>query len=202
MANFKERIKKWKSRKWHQKASDVFFWLLLIMLIIPGPRKIIATSMNKVMLHLRRPSIESDVSSYQLKDSDYIWDIRTLAGENFNSETLKGEVIFLNFWGTYCPPCIAEMPEIEGIYEDYGDSVKFILISAEEPAKVKSFLDSRELKLSSYIGGRNMPEVFQVRSIPTTFIISRDGKIVSRKIGAADWDSRATRKVFDELLIR
>jgi thiol-disulfide isomerase/thioredoxin len=202
MASFKERIDKWKSRKWHQKASDIFFWILLIMLLIPGPRKFLATNMNKVMLHIRRPSIANEANAYQLKDSDYIWDINSADGSTLSPESLKGEVIFLNFWGTYCPPCIAEMPEIQGIYDDYKDKVKFILVSGEEASKVESFLKAREFNLPSYLGGRNMPEVFQVRSIPTTYIISKEGTIVSKKIGAADWNSRATRKVFDELLSR
>lgn len=200
MASIKERFDKWKARKWHQKAGDIFFWVLLIMLVIPGPRKVIATNLNKVMLHLRRPSISNDAGTYQLSASEYNWNITNDAGLPVAPEDLQGEVIFLNFWGTYCPPCIAEMPEIQGIYNDYKDRVKFILVSAESPAKVQNFLDSRGYELPSYYGGNGIPEALSVRSIPTTFIISRDGKIVSKKVGAADWDSKATRRVFDTLL--
>lgn len=184
----------------HQKLGDVFFWVLLIMLVIPGPRKFIATNMNKVVLHLRRPSIANDAGTYQLTGAEYNWNITNEAGARVAPEELQGEVIFLNFWGTYCPPCIAEMPEIQGIYNDYKDKVKFILVSAESPQKVKNFLDSRGYDLPSYYAGSGMPDALSVRSIPTTFIIARDGRIVSKKIGAADWDSKATRRVFDALL--
>jgi thiol-disulfide isomerase/thioredoxin len=200
MASFKERINKWKARKWHQKAGDIIFWLFLILLIIPGPRKHIATGINKVFLHARRPSIAKDANTYQLKPAEYQWDIRDENGVPADPASLQGEVIFLNFWGTYCPPCIAEMPEIQNIYDDYGDKVRFILISAEAPAKVKAFLESRNYDLPSYYGGRDMPAALSIRSVPTTFIISRNGRIVSKKVGAADWDSRATRRIFDELL--
>jgi thiol-disulfide isomerase/thioredoxin len=200
MTPIKERIQKWKSRKWHQKAGDIFFWVLLILLIIPGPRKFVATGTNKVFLHFRKPTLTNESKVYQMKDSDYQWDIRDQDGSFLIPESLRGEVLFLNFWGTYCPPCIAEMPEIQKLYNDYGKRVKFILVSAEAPEKVQSFLSSRGYDLPSYYGGRNMPEVFSVRSVPTTFIISGDGKIVTKKIGAADWDSRATRKIFDHLL--
>ena len=202
MATIKERIEKWKNRKWHQKAGDVFFWLLLIMLIIPGPRKFIATNANKAMLHLRRPAIGNLDKSYQLSSEEYTWDIRNAEGELLDPEQLKGEVIFLNFWGTYCPPCIAEMPEIQGIYDAYGDRVKFILVSAESVEKVKSFLADKDFNLPDYFGGRKMPGILTASSIPTTYIISHDGKIVSKKVGAADWNSKATKKVFDELLLR
>jgi thiol-disulfide isomerase/thioredoxin len=200
MASIKERFNKWKTRKWYQIAGDIVFWVLLVMILIPGPRKIIATNMNKVMLHLRRPSIANEANTYQLSESEYNWNITDAAGLPVTPEDLIGEVIFLNFWGTYCPPCIAEMPEIQKIYNDYKDKVKFILVSAESPQKVQNFLDSRGYELPSYYAGSSMPEALSVRSIPTTFIISRDGRIVSKKIGAADWDSKATRQVFNTLL--
>lgn len=200
MASLKERFEKWKARKWHQKASDILFWVFIILLIIPGPRKQIATGVNKVFLHFRKPSIAKEANTYRLSDSDYQWDIRDATGKPVSPETLKNEVIFLNFWGTYCPPCIAEMPEIQKIYDDYDDRVKFILVSAESPEKVHSFLESRDYHLPAYFGGRNMPEPLSIRSLPTTFIIAADGRIVSKKIGAADWDSKATRRVFDQLL--
>jgi len=200
MASLKERIEKWKTRKWHQKAGDIFFWVLLIALLIPGPRKFVATNANKVMLYLRTPSIAKDVNTYQLSEAEMVWDIRAEDGEILTPEDLKGEVIFLNYWGTYCPPCIAEMPEIQKIYNDYGDRVKFILVSAESKEKVTNFLENRGYDLPAYFGGRSMPEALSARSIPTTYIISREGKIVSKKVGAANWDSKATRKVFDALL--
>jgi thiol-disulfide isomerase/thioredoxin len=202
MASFKEGIDKWKSRKWYQKAGDIFFWLLLISMIIPGPRKFVATTVNKLALHLKHPSVSKDQNAYQMSDEDYNWDIRTMDDVQVDGNSLQGEVIFLNFWGTYCPPCIAEMPEIQKLYNDYGDKVKFILISAESPEKIQNFLQSREYDLPSYTGGRSMPEALSVRSIPTTFLISRDGKIVSKKVGAAAWNSKATRKALDQLIAK
>lgn len=202
MKSLKERFEKWKSRKLHQKLSDIFFWLFLLMLIIPGPRKFIAVTVNKAVLSIRKPSISEERNSYQLTEADFSWDIFNAEGEKLEPEALKGEVIFLNYWGTFCPPCIAEMPEIQGIYNDYGDKVKFILVSGESQEKVKNFLASRDYDLPDYYGGRNMPEALSARSIPTTYIISKDGRIVNKKVGAADWDSKAMRRIFDELLLR
>ncbi len=202
MASLKNRYNKWKLRKWHQKAGDIFFWVLILMLLIPGPRKFIATGMNKALLHIRRPSMVEDVKAYQLTEADYKWDIKDMDGIGPDPASLQGEVIFLNFWGTYCPPCIAEMPEIQNLYNDYADKVRFILVSAEAPEKVQAFLTSRDYDLPTYHGGRNMPEPLTFRSIPTTFVISRDGKIMMKKVGAADWDSKAMRKILDQLLFR
>jgi len=200
MASIKEKFEKWKLRKWYQKSGDIFFWGLLVLMLIPGPRKHIATGVNKAFLHLRRPTMVEEKNAYRLTETDYQWDIRNSEGYLLDPAALEGEVIFLNFWGTYCPPCIAEMPEIQSIYNDYSDKVRFILVSAEAKEKVEFFLNSRNYTLPGYYGGRNMPEPFAVRSIPTTFIISRDGKIVLKKVGAADWDSKSMRRIFDQLL--
>ncbi len=200
MASIKKKFENWKLRKWYQKAGDIFFWGLLVLLLIPGPRKQIATGVNKAFLHLRRPSLVQEKNAYHLTEVDYQWDIRNSDGDMLDPANLEGEVIFLNFWGTYCPPCIAEMPEIQNIYNDYGDKVRFILVSAEAREKVESFLASGNYSLPSYYGGRNMSGPFTVRSIPTTFVISRDGRIVLKKVGAADWDSKAMRRIFDQLL--
>ena len=85
MATLKERFNKWKETrsKW-QKAGDVFFWLLLILLIIPGPRKVISTSVNKLMLNVKNPGIEKDENQQQLHDLDYDWTLARSADEPFN----------------------------------------------------------------------------------------------------------------------
>ncbi|HKK62717.1 MAG TPA: TlpA disulfide reductase family protein [Bacteroidales bacterium] len=202
MQALKERYEKWKLKKWYSKLGDILFYLFIIAILIPGPRKFVATNVNKVILHIRKPSIGNEESAYQLSKQEYNWDIVDERGNAVLPEDLMGEVVFLNFWGTYCPPCIAEMPEIQAAYDGYGDRVKFILVSAEDPEKVNRFLKSKNYNLPTYYGGRNLPDPLSISSIPTTFIISKNGKIISRKVGAADWNSRATRKVFDELLAR
>lgn len=139
-------------------------------------------------------------SRIQLEAADFQWNIIDEDGNAVNSESFQGEVVFLNLWATWCPPCIAELPEIQRIYDDYGDRVKFVLITGQSPSEVGSFLSDRDHDLPVYYGGRSLPEKISARSIPTTYIIARDGSIVNKKVGAANWDSRATRKIFDQLL--
>lgn len=202
MASIKERFEKWKTRKLRQKIGDIVFWVFLVMMVIPGPRKVIATGVNRVFLVLKNPSMAKEDSRINLESSDYQWNISDETGNAIDPESFQGEVVFLNFWATWCPPCVAELPEIQGIYDAYGDRVKFVLITSQTPSEVDQFMADKGYQLPVYYGGRNLPEKLAVKSIPTTYIIAKDGSIASQKVGSVNWDSRATRKIFDTLLAK
>lgn len=201
MATLKDRFVQWKkSRSGWKKAGDVLFWLLLVLLILPGPRKAISTTVNRIVLLARNPSMSGTGTQVQLQDHDYRWMLRDAGGGPVSMEHYRGKVIFLNFWATWCPPCVAELPEIQKAYDRYGDRVAFMLVTDQEPGTVRHFFEKHGYELPVYYLSGTVPGAFQYRTIPTTFIISRDGKIVLRKGGAANWDSRATSRMFDRLV--
>ena len=201
MASIKERLTKWKeTRSLLQKSGDIFFWLLLILLIIPGPRKVISTAVNKVVLNIKNPKTIDKDNQVRLHDLDYNWVLAWGEAEPFYFSTFRDEVVFVNFWATWCPPCVAELPEIQSLYEKYGDRVAFLLVTDQSPEVVEAFMDKHGYKLPVFYRGPKTPEIFEHRALPTTYIISRDGYIVSKKTGAANWDSKATEKIFEELL--
>ncbi len=136
----------------------------------------------------------------KLSDNDYLWKISNLQGEDFNLGDFKGKVIFLNFWATWCPPCRAEMPGIQELYNDYKDKVSFILVSNETPGKIIPFLNSKSFNLPVYTPLYQTPQIFESNSIPTTFIISKDGKIVLKDTGAKKWDGQKARILLDKLI--
>ena len=201
MATLKEKFNNWKEKRslW-QKVLDVLFWLLLILLILPGPRKVIATNVNRVFLHLKGPGLLSEDKQVEVTDLDFHWVLGSAKSEPYFLSDLHGQVIFLNFWATWCPPCVAELPEIQKLYEKWGDKVVFMLATNESPEVVKAFMEKHGYVLPVFYIGTQPPEKLAHNSYPTTFIISRDGRVVSKKKGAANWDSRATEKIFEELL--
>ena len=201
MPTIKERLIKWKeTRSVWQKITDILFWLLLILLIIPGPRKIVATGVNKVFLQVKTPGLEKEENQEYISDLDYGWVLAWDKNEPFYFSNTRNEVVFLNFWATWCPPCVAEMPEIQKLYEKYGDKVVFMLVTKESPEVVKAFMEKQGYLMPVFYMGTQPPEVLAHSSLPTTFIISKDGKVVTRKKGAAKWNSRATEKIFEGLL--
>lgn len=201
MNKLKERFEKWKNtRSLLQKSGDVFFWVLLVLLVIPGPRKFISTNLNRVIMQVKNPGIISEEKQIELTDQDYRWILTGNDGIAFQFSDLKDRVIFLNFWATWCPPCVAELPEIQKAYEKHGDDVAFILVSNQEAGIVEAFMEKHGYDLPVYYPGSATPGCFESASIPTTFIISGEGRIVSKKKGAINWDSRATDRIFGELI--
>ncbi len=201
MTTIKERLIKWKEKRsvW-QKVTDILFWLLLVLLIVPGPRKIIATGVNKVFLQVKTPGLMNEENQEILSVLDYGWVLAWDHNEPFYFSNTRDEVVFLNFWATWCSPCVAELPEIQKLYEKYGDRVVFMLATNESPEVVKAFMEKHGYVMPVFYIGTEPPQALAHTSLPTTFIISRDGKVVTRKKGAAKWNSRATEKIFEGLL--
>jgi thiol-disulfide isomerase/thioredoxin len=201
MVKLKERWVKWKeTRSLWQKAGDIFFWALLILLILPGPRKVISTAVNRAVLHIKTPGMIAEDKQTELTSRDYQWVLQNARGEPLEVQTLRERVIFLNFWATWCPPCIAELAEIQRAYEKHGSSVAFLLVTDQEPGTVEAFMEKHGYDLPVAYSGTPAPPIFEHGSIPTTYIISREGKIVVKKKGAVNWDSRGTDRIFEQLL--
>ncbi|MDX5419547.1 MAG: TlpA family protein disulfide reductase [Hymenobacteraceae bacterium] len=120
-----------------------------------------------------------------------------LNGKTVAFESLKGKVIFLNIWATWCPPCIAEMPNIQKLYEKVGsDKIAFVMLSVDEGGmeKVKKFISKKGYTFPVYMPASQFPQEFYSTAIPTTFIISPEGKIVAKQEGMAEYDTKEVRE--------
>jgi thiol-disulfide isomerase/thioredoxin len=201
MPTLKERFTNWKDKRsiW-QKAGDILFWLLIIMFLIPGPRKAILTTLNRAVLHIKAPRVLNEDKQARLTDLDYNWILAWGQNEPYYFSNLRDKVVIVNFWATWCPPCVAEMPELQSLYQKYGDRVAFVMVTNEKQEVVEAFMEKNKYLMPVFYLATDPPEVFAFRAYPTTFIVSRDGRIVSKKTGAANWDSKATAKILDELL--
>ena len=201
MPTLKERFTKWKkNRSIWQKAGDILFWVLIILLFVPGPRKVILTNLNRVVLNVKAPKIIDEEKQEVLSDLDYNWTLAWAENEPFYFTNFRNEVVFINFWATWCPPCVAEMDEIQELYKKYGSRVAFMLVTSEKPDVVNAFMDKNQYKMPVFYLASNPPPPLSYSAFPTTFIVSKDGRVVVKKTGSANWDSKATAKIFEELL--
>ncbi len=128
------------------------------------------------------------------------WSLREYGGETLNFEEFRGEVVLINFWATWCPPCIKEMPSLQALYDSYGDRVSFLFIARDKEKNVTRFMDKKGYDLPVFFEDGITPKLFYNPGIPTTFILSKDGKVAMAKSGEYDWNRDEVRQLLDGLL--
>lgn len=177
--------------------SNILFVIFIILLVIPQTRLPIAVQLNRLISF--SPSEISEEKRDQLQTYD--WTLRDNREQTVGFQEAKGRVVVLNFWATWCAPCIAEMPSFQKVVNDYGDRVAFYFVSSEDTQVVNSFLEKHHYTLPVYQPLTMTPAQLQDQRLPTTFVISRSGELVVKKTGAADWNARSFRNLLDELLM-
>ncbi len=189
-----------KSKK--SKAYNLIFLVVIMLFIIPQTRQPIQVFLSKIMVMIVKPSLVED--SERILISDYNWQLKDISGNDFDFNSVKGKVIVINFWATWCPPCIAEMPSLQGLFENYQDNedVVFLFVSNENKEKLYEFVAHNNYTFPIYQSLTPYPSEFNVSSIPRTFIINREGEIVIDKTGAANWNSENVREVIGTMLIK
>lgn len=136
-----------------------------------------------------------DPETDKAKPASYDLILQDKDGKLVHLDQWKGKPIFLNFWATWCPPCIAEMPDINALYTEMGDSAHFALISLDDdPQKALEFVDRKGFDFPVYFLKSSLPQVYSSQSIPTTFVISSDGNIVVSNRGMAKYNTRKFRE--------
>jgi len=176
--------------------GNILFVIAISLLLIPQTGLPIKVLMSRIMAF--SPSEVNPKEADELEDFD--WNLRHVDGTTMNFSKSKGKVVLVNLWATWCPPCIAEMPSLQKLYYIYGDKVDFYFVSSETPERLQRFLQKKGYDFPVYIETESPPELLQTRSIPTTYLISKEGKIVMNETGAANWNSEKVHVIIDALL--
>lgn len=172
-------------------------WIVLMLIILFTPLGFhVKVWVNRVLAFAPTPLAAQERE--QLKAYDF--SLRNIEGNMATFEDFTDEVVLLNYWATWCSPCIAEMPSMAKLYDDYGNQIKFVFLTNDDPAKVKEYLNKKEYDLPVYFENAKLPPKLGATNLPTTFIIDRNGYIVLKKVGAADWNNEKIRKLLDGLI--
>jgi len=127
-------------------------------------------------------------------DFNYDFTIKDLQGNKIPFEQFKGKVIFLNMWATWCGPCRAEMPGIQSLYKKVkSDSIVFVMLSwdkDQDKPKIEKYIEKNSYTFPVYQPAGYLPDHLQVPSIPTTFIISKAGKVIQKEVGTRNYDTK------------
>jgi cytochrome c biogenesis protein CcmG/thiol:disulfide interchange protein DsbE len=117
---------------------------------------------------------------------------------------LKGKVVFINIWASWCQPCKEEMPSIEALYRDMGSSGEFRMITIlykDSPETALGYMKSQGFTFPVYIdAGGVSARNYGVTGVPETFIVDKKGRLVKRVIGGMDWNSAEAKDYLQTLL--
>jgi len=110
--------------------------------------------------------------------------LKDLDGKEWTLSSLKGKVVLVNFWATWCPPCRKEMPDLDALSKRYADKGLVVLsISDEEQSKVAPWIKEHNISYPILLDpGRKVNEAFHIEGIPQSFVFNREGKVVAQSI--------------------
>lgn len=174
--------------------SNIIFIIVLGLILYPPSREWFQRQIAFA------PSIK------EVEDTDkitsYDWELSGLNTEDINLNQLTNKVVFVNFWATWCPPCRAEMPTIQALYDDYKDKIEFVFVTSENWGTVEKYFNEKGYNLPTYNSTSVPPKSFtETNSIPASYLIDREGNILINKTGAANWSNDKVKKLLDKLIL-
>jgi len=147
-----------------------------------------------------------------IRELDLIKPARTKRAEDFSLNTPgsgkfrlfdhHGQVVLINFWATWCPPCLEEMPAMERLYRQHRDGgFTLVAVSVDADSKlVAPFVTARKFSFPVALDpSMNMANTYGVRALPSSFIVARDGTLAALAIGPRHWDNDAAHSLIEGL---
>lgn len=180
-----------KKNKWRSRVINLVFFGLLLFFLVSTPAK------SWLLRQLVRTGIFT-ASIEKVKDSANAPVAMPLTftnteGQTFSTENLKGQVVFVNFWASWCPPCRAEMPSINSLYNTLKDDPDFVFVFInldDRIATAKEYLRQNNFTIPVQRAQGFIPADIYSGTLPTTVVIDKNGNIVMKHAGMANYSSR------------
>ena len=183
-----------------KNLSNILFIAFFIFLFTPYGLPVRAFFIKGVsIVKTKLLSLELDEEE-KVKIDSYQWKLQDYSGKSVDFEAYKNKVVVINFWATWCPPCVAEMPSFQELYGNYGDRVSFLFVANDEKDKVEKYMKRKNYNFPVFYQLSRPAKQLQSTSLPTTFILDKNGKIYVHQVGAIDWNSVKVNNLLDKLL--
>ncbi len=174
--------------------NALFIIILLVIVFVPDAKAFVIKSLMELGFYT--PKVETPIERLTGLEGITFKDAK---GNVVDLGDLKGKVIFLNFWATWCPPCRAEMPSISKLYSQFKDDKDIVFIFADADGdftKSAKFMADRKYTMPVYKVESDVPEKLFAGALPTTVIFDKQGRLSFRHEGVANY---ADQKIIDFL---
>ncbi|ERJ57550.1 TlpA family protein disulfide reductase [Sphingobacterium paucimobilis] len=194
-----------------KKIKNIVSWIVFVVLmglVLWSPSRIFIQQ-QLMKIGFFKPKLEKPVEA-QAGDKesapDFIGDKASFSSADnivYDTEQLKGKVLFINFWATWCPPCRAEMPSIQKLYDKFkaNDNIEFLIVEIEGDVEgTEKFLTDQKLKLPIVYPNGEIPSNWLGGAIPTTVILDKNGKIAAKEEGMYDYSTKEVEAFVQNLI--
>lgn len=186
--------------------TGILVVFVLAMLFSPSFKGVVMQNLMKIGLF--QPSIPDGPTVEVAAEINTATHNREILFKNMNDEVIelsdqKGKVVFINFWATWCPPCIAEMPTINKLYSSFRDNenVMFMMVDVDnDPIKSQKFMDKRKFDLPVYTPASPIPSSYMGGAIPTTLVLNKYGQVVFKHEGMGDFSNAEFKDFVNQLI--
>ncbi len=179
-----------------KNVSNALFVILLILFFIPNTRGMMQIFLTRIFSF--SPGVVHVEERKQV--ATYDWKLHGVNTESINFAAAKNKVVLINYWATWCAPCIAEMPSLQKLYNDYQEKVVFLFVTNEVDEDISKFMNAKKYNYPVYRSLSEHPKPFINSPIPQTYLLDKKGNIVIDKTNAANWNSDKVRETIDKLL--
>lgn len=200
--NFRQRVAMMLNYVKPWAITIILFLILRYTGLISG----IGTVTNQALMATGFLDAEVNTAPISSTDFNYNFTLKDLDGKAVNFDSYKGKVVFLNMWATWCGPCRAEMASIQQLYSKINNrDIAFVMLSIDRAGsemKVKEYIQNKQFTFPVFMPSTDFPDQLKVPSIPTTFVVDKDGKIVSKQVGSANFDTKDFKNFLEGLAIK
>ena len=178
----------------------LFTTFILFFIFNPGTKAWMLRQFFSIGLF--KPEIKKE-GVKEIPDADTNFSFTDASGKTTSTAGLKGKVVFINFWASWCPPCLAEMPSMDALYKKFKDDDRFVFIfinEEEDKTKAIKYLEKNNYTMPMYSSTGNVPIEIYSGSLPTTIVLDREGKVVFKKDGMAGYNTDAFIRQLKDLL--
>jgi peroxiredoxin len=187
-------------------VTDKLLTALAIALLLTGITYLaILQFAHRGQFSIGRGSGTEETPSVAAGDKAAPFTLKDLNGKTVSLASLRGKVVFLNIWATWCEPCREEMPSMETLYNEFHKRKDFVILAVSQDSRgkaaVEPYVEKNGYHFEVLLDPDNkISELYNISGVPETFIIDRKGRIVAHHMGAFDWSRSDVREALEQLL--
>lgn len=183
------------------KVWNVVFFALLILFVFSTDAKSWVLR-QLVSVGLFNAKIEKEVHGRPLPAAP-AFSFSDAKGQTMSTADLEGKVVFINFWATWCPPCRAEMPSLNALYNEFKEDDRFVFLFINEDddrSKAVTYLKESGFTVPLVTRAGSVPGEFYSGTLPTTLVLDKEGVVVLKHEGVAGYNTPRFKQQLKDLL--